>query len=1714
MAIGVEYKEYGQSSPIWSNDLVIDITNIKDFLKPWTDAKQLAQRINEWAEDQIDTAWERDIFKSQMAQIKTPDQFDAQMDTQLQLEDKSILLSILKDYVSETFDVTKSIADLAQAIHFKLTQEWNNKFMTGVQSANHINANPQQYPKDENWNYYMLWSDGKKIPVSVSGWSNTSPNVTWTSAKDIWGTIIYGGTNTPKESPQSSLNKTERSQETPDDLVKYDQQNLYKRNTENVSDSSKWSERKVLRNWIRGSRDGFLDIIETKWDAKFTRPDAAEKNKLRQYFKRPLRDLVINNKDINLENIRNEMQSIVNTKGNVLQWLWSESSNADYRKTNIPPEWKVAEKDKKEVAESLGKLSALYVSWRKDRTFAWSYTDRLMGMLNNFNNGDKLYNFADGEDVTVKSVENEFKNVTDANNDNVGETQLTGWHVLLDKQSKDNRALRELSNLVGGWKTPDFFDDKDINSFSMQSVLNVSLTGKFPREDTTLRTILKQNPDLLSVIEKAKWSTSETYSPNFDVMLAEAKAYGASAVDVYNIKALAEFGDVDEARRWKVSDGLRFANFLADYDHNGNAWGPADYGVNSWGQILRNFTSASWEIANTMPHGTDGKPDVAKAEEIVSKSILAYAMKTADLKGDYYVTQVLQKYFSGWKSVLDLPKEHPGLLKYVQLLLKNNQANLHSIMFASIAPKGNVGSLESYRTEEYMTLAQDMSGKSLDEILKNVPESNKIKVISEVKDTAKKLFDTQYRTALDSLSPHEQAYFKWYVSLPLLENHVANLVAQNLTVNQNGAGIGAGIGVSKYVQLDMWLSMWPDGKPLPWISLWLSNEAKTLWLNAGWTLFWPNIGAYATLAKWDNRDKIANTLSVRAKNTNSVGLHAGYSNLSTWAGLSYYQNRDHLWGIDHTANTIRSEANQFVDQLLNNGTLAGHVAAIDRITRERWWSLADSELNSHTIGLRNIIRSTLTKKYPDQSSEEYEVAVENIVGGIMQAQYTWGRRERDNIVNYFVEQRRGAAISDLKWKTKVTGWGIGLHAFVNPKNLIAWGPLWAISAVLPFSIQISKYDRGFGSRDTKYSQQLAKMAQEAGIGNREMSMTLDQRLEHLNGAIIRSRWMMDLQKQKDFPKITTDGKFIYIPKLYYIDNVLNVKISPDMAGKIAHEWDNLVVPVSTDLRFFSKFESQHAVNVLNIGSTDTSGSDIHLLRFKEDKLGTQINGKPLFVDKDTIDVASTVIWVEGIDEDKLKQKLIAWWVNIATVRVENNILVYTTTNNPVEQKVSINGGKIWDITLFATKEGLTISKTTASWFQKEELKGIVSYDVLDNTKSLMSGLSTIDYTKLEKFEQTTQLNSFLSALIDNNDAAALSALKWLDIPELQSAIKNANDTLSKWEISAYMAQAFALEPKYKNYKSALALMNERDGSAKKWSKPAFERIDDSKFSISSFLTRDMLKSAYENTLEKVWQPSSGDRAEDVLGYTAFYRGRKPWEHRGYAMTVPGYTNILWGKTNYKEFDVAKWEKAKQWLFDKIEHDAFARESIIKWLQKSILPEYTKYVSWLSTSDLIKVLNGGTVSLGGKCDLQVSATPIFYLLAECANESIWLKINVVTCTGEDGKPISEKIPGKPIEKYNLWRYVSNVVNTTWSAVWWKSTVVNLAWAAGATFNWGDDWWRTRTWVDGNSNTAGWEGWSSNWSNSNTSWGQWWSSNWTNTNTSSWTSWSNSSTGSWE
>jgi hypothetical protein len=45
-------------------------------------------------------------------------------------------------------------------------------------------------------------------------------------------------------------------------------------------------------------------------------------------------------------------------------------------------------------------------------------------MVNNTNNADKLYSFADSSDLKLADVDNEFKSITDKNNDNTGTTEL------------------------------------------------------------------------------------------------------------------------------------------------------------------------------------------------------------------------------------------------------------------------------------------------------------------------------------------------------------------------------------------------------------------------------------------------------------------------------------------------------------------------------------------------------------------------------------------------------------------------------------------------------------------------------------------------------------------------------------------------------------------------------------------------------------------------------------------------------------------------------------------------------------------------------------------------------------------------------------------------------------------------------------------------------------------------------------------------------------------------------------------------------------------------------------------------------------------------------------------------------------------------------------------------------------------------------------------
>ena len=104
------------------------------------------------------------------------------------------------------------------------------------------------------------------------------------------------------------------------------------------------------------------------------------------------------------------------------------------------------------------------------------------------------------------------------------------------------------------------------------------------------------------------------------------------------------------------------------------------------------------------------------------------------------------------------------------------------------------------------------------------------------------------------------------------------------------------------------------------------------------------------------------------------------------------------------------------------------------------------------------------------------------------------------------------------------------------------------------------------------------------------------------------------------------------------------------------------------------------------------------------------------------------------------------------------------------------------------------------------------------------------------------------------------------------------------------------------------------------------------------------------------------------------------------MTLPGRVSTIDNKV-YDFPTVDQADKAKQWMVEMIQQDPFAKETIMKALQDK-LPSHLQ--------DKVTLDNVADIIAGKSTDptLQIKLTPKFYLLAECANESIGLEIEKI------------------------------------------------------------------------------------------------------------------------
>lgn len=133
---------------------------------------------------------------------------------------------------------------------------------------------------------------------------------------------------------------------------------------------------------------------------------------------------------------------------------------------------------------------------------------------------------------------------------------------------------------------------------------------------------------------------------------------------------------------------------------------------------------------------------------------------------------------------------------------------------------------------------------------------------------------------------------------------------------------------------------------------------------------------------------------------------------------------------------------------------------------------------------------------------------------------------------------------------------------------------------------------------------------------------------------------------------------------------------------------------------------------------------------------------------------------------------------------------------------------------------------------------------------------------------------------------------------------------------------------------------------------------------------------------------------NLIGYTAFYRYEKTWDHRRFSLTAPGSTRSLEGYIN--EVPADKQTAALDWFIKNLEANDHEFNLVKKSLEAYFLAKYPDIS--LSKQDVIDLITNKKIELtidNKKLNVTLDATLVYYLLGECANESLGLLINSLT-----------------------------------------------------------------------------------------------------------------------
>lgn len=162
------------------------------------------------------------------------------------------------------------------------------------------------------------------------------------------------------------------------------------------------------------------------------------------------------------------------------------------------------------------------------------------------------------------------------------------------------------------------------------------------------------------------------------------------------------------------------------------------------------------------------------------------------------------------------------------------------------------------------------------------------------------------------------------------------------------------------------------------------------------------------------------------------------------------------------------------------------------------------------------------------------------------------------------------------------------------------------------------------------------------------------------------------------------------------------------------------------------------------------------------------------------------------------------------------------------------------------------------------------------------------------------------------------------------------------------------------------------------------------FPLTSKDYREAVLQQFEETYQGwEWENQFSRRPHpNLIGMTAFYRLWEKEVWRSYMMTEFGWTNVLWDIVEaIADEDI---EQTREWFMKNLEKSGLHKEILKSALSEKIKSALGIDEFELWDDNLEKILRWEDIDIWTK-KIKINMKYIFYLLWECANESIWVEI---------------------------------------------------------------------------------------------------------------------------